>query len=87
MLLHLLSEMQKVIDMSPFNNLQELAYFKGFFWNSPRRKVSGLIFEARVNVCVCVDKHISYRSTQLMVKFCLRSFCSPFSLAVVNIAG
>lgn len=31
MLLHLLSEAQKVMDMSPFNNLQELAYLKGFF--------------------------------------------------------
>ena len=29
MLLHLLSEMQKVMDISPFNNLQELAYLKG----------------------------------------------------------
>lgn len=31
MLLHLLSETQKVMDMSPFNNLQELAYLNGVF--------------------------------------------------------
>lgn len=61
MLLHLLSEAQKVMDMSPFNNLQELAYLKGFFWNNPRRKTSGLILEAHINMYACIEQHTSYQ--------------------------